>query len=180
MTGGKGARRVLPSRDECIGMLGENGCSQSVVQHCIAVSDLAVRIAKRAEADVRLVEAGALLHDIGRCRSHGIDHAVIGVEIVEQMKLPTAVVKIIERHIGGGLTRAEAKALGLPDKEYIPKTLEEKIVAHADKLISGTRRTTVREAVSRFTRRGLHDSALRILELHEELSALCGVNIDDV
>jgi len=151
-----------------------------VVRHCIAVSDLAVRIAKRCGADVDLVEAGSLLHDLGRCRSHGLDHAVIGVELAKENKLPNSVVRIIERHIGGGITKAEAKKLGLPERDYLPKTLEEKIVSHADKLIANTRRVTVKEAVGTFVRRGLTDSALRILKNHEELSALCRMNIDDV
>lgn len=180
MTAGKGVRRLLPGRDECIAMLRESGCDQKVIDHSVAVADLAVRVARKAEADVSLVEAGALLHDIGRCRSHGIDHAVVGVKLAEEMRLPRAVVRIIERHIGGGLARSEARALGLPEKDYIPKTLEEKIVAHADKLISGTRRTTVKEAVGQFVRQGLHDAAMRILKLHEELSRLCGVNVDDI
>ena len=75
MTGGKGSTRKLPNRDESILLLQESGCSEGVVRHCIVVSDLAVRIAKRCAADVELVEAGSLLHDLGRCRSHGVDHA---------------------------------------------------------------------------------------------------------
>jgi len=149
------------------------------VRHCIVVSDLAVRIAKRCGADVELVEAGSLLHDLGRCRSHGIDHAVVGVGIAKEKKLPESVIRIIERHVGGGVSRTESKKLGLPEKDYTPKTLEEKIVSHADKLIADARRITVKEAVGRFIREGLPDSALRILKNHEELSALCGMNLDD-
>jgi uncharacterized protein (TIGR00295 family) len=180
LTGGKESARKLPTRDECIALLEESGCSEGVVRHCIAVSDLAVRIAKRCGADVDLVEAGSLLHDLGRCKSHGLDHAVIGVELAKSRKLPESVVRIIERHIGGGITKAEAKKLGLPEKDYIPKTLEEKVVSHADKLIANSRRVTVKEAVGRFVRDGLTDSALRILKNHEELSALCRMNIDDI
>ena len=180
MTGGKESARKLPNRDECIALLQDSGCSEGVVRHCIAVSDLAVRIAKRCGADVELVEAGSLLHDLGRCRSHGLDHAIIGVQMAKERKLPESVVRIIERHVGGGITKAEAKSIGLPERDYTPKTLEEKIVSHADKLIADARRVTVKEAVGRFVRRGLLDSALRILKNHEELSALCRMNIDDV
>lgn len=180
MTGGKRSDRKLPSRDECIALLQEVGCSEGVVRHCITVSELAVRIAKRCAADVELVEAGSLLHDIGRSKSNGLDHAVIGVEIAKGKKLPESVVRIIERHIGGGITKKEAKSLGLPEKDYLPKTLEEKIVSQADKLISDSRRTSIKEAVGRFVRDGLTDSALRILKNHEELSALCRMNVDDI
>jgi len=180
LTGGKESARKLPSRDECIAILQDSGCSEGVVRHCIAVSDLAVRIAKRCGADVELVEAGSLLHDLGRSKSHGLDHAVIGVKIAKEKKLPESVVRIIERHIGGGIAKAEARRLGLPERDYIPKTLEEKIVSQADKLIANARRITVKEAVGRFVRDGLPDSALRILKNHEELSALCRGNIDDI
>jgi uncharacterized protein (TIGR00295 family) len=180
LTEGKGGARTLPTRDECLAMLRENGCDEQVVSHCMAVADLAVKIARRCRADVKLVEAGALLHDIGRCKSHAIDHAVRGAEIASGEKLPAPIVKIIERHIGGGIPRSEAKKLGLPDKDYIPKTLEEKIVSHADNLIAGTKRSTVKEAVGWLVRQGLPDAALRVLRLHEELSAACGMNVDDV
>ncbi len=180
MTEGEGGGRRLPTRDECLAMLVGNGCDEQVVRHCVAVADLAVKIGRKCEADIKLVEAGALLHDLGRCRSHKIDHAVRGAEIASEAKLPDQVVKIIERHIGGGIDRAEAKKLGLPEKDYTPKTLEEKIVSHADNLIAGSRRTTVKEAVGWLVRQGLQDAALKVLKLHEELSALCGMNVDDI
>jgi uncharacterized protein (TIGR00295 family) len=180
LTGGKEKARSLPSRDECLAMLRECGCNEKVVAHCLAVSSLAVRFAKRCEADVELVEAGSLLHDLGRCRSHGIDHAVLGAEIAREKKLPDRLVRVIERHIGGGITRAEAKRLGLPEKDYVPRTLEEKLVSHADNLIAGTRRTTVKEAVGWLVRQRLPDAAMRVLKLHEELSAACGMNLDDI
>ncbi len=148
--------------------------------HCLTVADLAVRIARKCRADVALVEAGSLLHDLGRCRSHGMDHAVQGARAAAELRLPAQLVKVIERHIGAGLTRKEARRLGLPEKNYSPRTLEEKIVAHADNLVSGHRRTTVNEAVASLIRKGEHDAARRVLELHKELSAACDANVDDV
>ena len=180
MTGGKASERQLPSRDECITLLRDNGCSDDVIRHCLAVTELAVKMARKCGADVQLVEVGALLHDIGRCQSHSIDHAVRGAKIAANLKLPDEVVKIVERHIGAGITRSEAKRLGLKDKDYAPKTLEEKIVSHADNLTAGTERTTVKQAVGWLVRQGLHDPALKVLKLHEELSAKCGMNLDDL
>ena len=57
---------IIPSPERCIELLKKNGCSDKVVRHCKAVRDVAVKIAKKAHADVELVEAAALLHDIGR------------------------------------------------------------------------------------------------------------------
>ena len=57
---------------------------------------------------------------------------------------------IIERHIGAGITAAEAARLGLPKKDYLPLTVEEKIVSYADNLTSGTRIMQFHEALDRF------------------------------
>lgn len=178
MTRGKAGAGRLPDRDECLRLLREHGCDEEVVRHCKAVSELAVKIARRCGADVRLVEAGGLLHDIGRCRTHSMAHAVEGARIASALGLPEPLVRIIERHIGAGLSPEEAVRLGLPKKDYTPVTLEEKIVAHADNLVSGARRTGIEEAVSDLVRKGEHEAALKVLRLHEELSQLCGLSLD--
>jgi len=180
LTDGTARPVKVPSADECLRILSENGCEEAVVEHCRAVAQLSVRIAKRCGADQELVEAGALLHDIGRCRTHGIDHAVEGAKIARSMKLPPALVKVIERHIGGGISRAEAKRLGLPEKDYTPRTLEEMVVAHADNLFFGTERTSVSQAVSQLVRKGMDEPAARVLRLHKELSKACGCDVDTI
>jgi uncharacterized protein (TIGR00295 family) len=158
--------------------LQENGCDETVVKHCLAVSELAVKIAKRCRADVHLVEIGGLLHDLGRCKSHTLTHAVEGAKIARSLNMPSALVKIIERHIGAGILPDEAVRLGLPRTDYSPKTLEEKIVAHADNLISGAKRTTVKEAAAYLVRTGQPEVAQRVLALHKGLSSSCGIDID--
>jgi len=168
----------LPDRDECLRLLMEHGCDKDVIAHCEAVEDIALRIARRCRADIALVQAGALLHDIGRCSTHELSHAVEGARIAKQLKLPEALCRIIERHVGAGITAKEAAAVGLPRKDYTPQTLEEKIVAHADNLLSGSRRTSIEEAVSHLARKGHHEAALKVLRLHEELSEKCRTNVD--
>lgn len=172
--------RGLPSRDECLSLLRENGCNEKVVWHCEAVAALAVKMARRCRADVALVEAGGLLHDLGRCASHGMDHAVRGASLATELKLPKKLVRIIERHIGAGLSKSEAKALGLPEKDYIPETLEEKIVAHADNLMEGSRRVTIGRATGQLVRAGKTELAHRVLAMHNDLSATCGIDVDDI
>jgi len=179
LTQGKGVSAKLPSRDECLQLLRECGCGDDVIAHCEAVSALAVKMAKRCGADVQLVEIGGLLHDVGRCRAHSIAHAVEGAKIVAEKKFPQRLVRIIERHIGGGITKEEAKRLGLPEKDYIPETLEEKIVAHSDNLFSGTERTPINEAIGYLVRQN-PEAAERVLELHKNLSTMCGVDIDQI
>jgi hypothetical protein len=54
-------------------------------------------------------------------------------QIAKENILPETVVAIIERHVGGGITEQEAKESTGPPSNYIPVTLEEKIVSYADK-----------------------------------------------
>lgn len=135
-------------------MLVKAGCSPDVVAHCRKVSMLAVAIAGRVKdpVDRELVRLGGLLHDIGRSRTHDINHAISGVEIGRQLGFSDDVINIIERHIGAGITAAEAERLGLPKKDYMPVTAEEQIVSYADNLISGVREMPFFEALDRFKR----------------------------
>ena len=64
--------------------------------------------------------------------------------------------------------------------DYIPTTLEEKIVAHADNLIDFLDRRTIGETVEHLQERGLQDVSNRVLELHNELSDICKMDIDDI
>jgi len=180
LTARKARDEQLPGKDDCLRMLREAGCGQDVIEHCVAVSELAMKIARKCRADVELVTVGGLLHDLGRCRSHSIDHAVEGAKLARALNMPKVVVGIIERHIGAGLSSEEASRMGLPKKDYTPTTLEEKIVAHADNLISGSRRTRIQEAVSHLARKGEYEAARKVLRLHEELSEKCGMNLDDI
>lgn len=172
--------RKPPTRDECLSLLRRAGCPERVIAHCEAVAGLAVKIARRCGADVPLVEAGALLHDIGRCRTHSIGHAVEGARLASENGLPPEVVGIIEKHIGAGLTKEDARQLGLPDKDYLPLTLEEKVVAQADNLISADGRVRLDEAIADVARRVSPEAAGRIRALHEELSRACGIDLDDI
>jgi len=170
----------IPTPKQCVELLTEYGCSDAVIRHCKAVRDVAVRIAKLADADIRLVEAGALLHDIGRCRTHGIRHGVEGVKIAQELGLSEDIVKIIERHIGAGISSDEAKKLGLPVKDYVPVSLEEKIVCHADSLIDNCEMQKIEKEVERALRDGHKEYAIRLLSLHKELSDICGVDLNNI
>jgi uncharacterized protein len=128
------------------------GCSPDVVAHCITVSKKALSIAGvvKISIDRELVRQGGLFHDIGRSKTHGISHALAGVEIATALGFPPSLINIIERHIGAGITASEAERLGLPKKDYLPLTAEEKIVSYADNVISGVREMPFYEALDRF------------------------------
>ena len=122
-------------------------------------------------ADKELIRKGALLHDIGRSRTHSIRHAIEGAEIAKKYGYPIEVLNIIERHIGAGITAEEAVKLGLPEKSYVPQTLEEKIVAHADNLISGTKEVDIDFVIAKWKRtiEDNEDNIERLIKLHDEL-----------
>ena len=144
----------------------------NVIAHSIAVCKKSMEIAENfPEADKDLIRKGALLHDIGRSRTHGITHAIEGRKIASEYGYGEDVLNIIERHIGAGITKEEASALGLFEKSYVPETLEEKIVAHADNLISGTKEVDVDYVIKKWKSRmeNPEDNIKRLIKLDEEL-----------
>ena len=170
------SKGLIPSADECILLLEKMGCSEEVICHSKAVRDVAMRIAEKTDANLRLIEAGSLLHDIGRSKTHGIDHAVVGGRIAKKLGLSDKIIGIIEHHIGAGLTAPVAKSLGLPNKDFMPKTLEEKIVCHADNLIDDCSRQNIEVEVERAVMEDHKEYALQLVKLHKEISDLIGMD----
>lgn len=169
---------------DAIALLIKSGCSSSVIEHCKTVADFASKIAleinrcseKRGHplnVDVEAVFLGGLLHDIGRSKTHAIDHAVNGARIAIENGLSSKLVNIIERHIGAGITGEEALSLGLPEKDYLPVTIEEKIVAHADNLVSGSRIGSLDELVTGMRKKQFDEIIIqRIIELNDEICTM--------
>lgn len=155
-----------------IELLKKENVPDKVIEHSIAVCKKAMKIAANFDnADKDLIRKGALLHDIGRSRTHGITHAIEGVEIARNYGYGEDVLNIIERHIGAGITEKEAEKLGLPVKSYLPETLEEKIVAHADNLISGSEEVDIDFVIKKWKRRieDSEDNIERLIKLDDEL-----------
>jgi uncharacterized protein len=124
-------------RDSDIEILRKAGVSEEDIKHSVKVAEKALEIAQRtgADLDIELVGRGALFHDLGKAKTHAMEHGKIGAQIGKELGLPEAVIDIMEKHIRGGLTEEEAKELSLPVKDYALKTLEEKIVIYADRLV---------------------------------------------
>ena len=155
-----------------IELLEKEKTPKNVIKHSEAVYKKAMEIAANFDdVDKDLIKKGALLHDIGRSKTHGITHAIEGVEIARQYGYSQNVLNIIERHIGAGITKQEASALGLPEKSYVPQTLEEKIVAHADNLISGSDEVDIDFVIKKWKRRikDSDDNIERLIKLDNEL-----------
>jgi uncharacterized protein len=163
------------TREQAIQLLRDEHTPENVIAHCEAVAREAVKMAGKlmVPVDKQLVEVGALLHDIGRSQSHGINHGHIGGIILRSHGLEKEA-KIAERHIGAGITKTEAAKLGLPPREFVPETLEEKVVALADKFIVETHKQTFNEYVAELQDElgSEHPAIERSRELYREITSL--------
>jgi len=128
-----------------------------LVVHSVLVARRARQIAEdylerypASSIDMEFLTEGALLHDlgIGRCAmpnlpSEGAEpyvrHGLLGKEVLEAEGFPRHAL-VCERHTGAGITKEEVLAGGLPlpPRDYLPVTLEEKIICVADKYFSKT------------------------------------------
>jgi len=172
---------MIPSDSRCIEYLEEAGCKRRVIIHCCTVNAVAQEMISRiGGVDRDLVTAGALLHDIGRSVDHSIMHAYIGAQIAESYGLPQSLVDIIRKHTGAGLDAEDVEEMGLPPGDYMPRTLEEKIVAHADNMVSDNRVVDHLHSVNKLRSKGAFRGADRVEALHKELSALYGEDLDTI
>ena len=184
-----GIFKIIPSKKGKIvscnymKILEKEGCGRQVIEHCKKVKDLAIEIAKKIKengtnVDMEAVEAGAILHDLGRAKRNDIMHVVEGVKIARKYGLPKKVISIIEHHVGAGIDEEDAEMLGLPKKDYSPKSIEEEIVAHADNLTSNGYRY-IEEAINEFKIFG-EKQVNKLKAMHEKLSKLAGMDIDKI
>jgi uncharacterized protein len=132
--------------------------------HSSLVRDKALLIAQlhpELEADMCILESGAMLHDIGiiMTKAPGIDchgshpyimHGILGYELLKENGFGS-IAKIAERHTGAGLSSEDIRQqnLPLPLRDMLPISIEEQIIAFADKFFSKgkdlTREKTIHE-----------------------------------
>lgn len=131
--------------------------------------------------DMKFIEEAAMLHDIGiiRCNAPGIHchgtepyicHGRIGAEMLRGEGLPRHA-RVCERHTGAGLTRDDivSQQLPLPQQDFLPETMEEKLVCYADKFFSKNRpdeEKTLEQAVRSLSKFG-NEGVSRFMEWHE-------------
>lgn len=119
-----------------------------LINHSKAVVEKALRIANKFDVDKQFIYEAAMLHDIGifmtntpKFDCYGsypyIAHGYLGKELLEKEGFPKHAL-VCERHTGVGITKEEIikNNLPLPHRDMIPITLEEKIIAYADKFFS--------------------------------------------
>jgi len=153
----------IPSMKECYEYLDEIGIDDGVIEHSMDVLERALELHEKFGGDLKLITAGALLHDVGRSVTHSVEHGIEGGKIARDEGWHEELAKIIERHIGGGITKDEAEAQRLPVKSYVPETLEEKLICHADNTAGGKERFD--DLINRTEEAGYKESAERMREL---------------
>lgn len=171
---------ALPTRDFAFDLLKKLKVPYQVRRHSIKVAEKALEIANKinkVKVNKDLIEIGSLLHDIGRSKTHSFKHALIGGKMLKQMGFPENLVRICERHILGGLDKEDAAEVGLLARDYLPETLEEKIICLADKLTAGIKEVTINQRFEKwFAKYGktkiLRKSRKRIQEIQDEINSL--------
>lgn len=119
-----------------------------------------------------------MLHDIGifKCDAAGIQcfgtepyicHGRIGAELLRLEGFPRHA-RVCERHTGAGITKAQiiAQNLPLPQQDFLPETMEEKVICYADKFFSKThldREKTIEQAEKSLSKFG-DEGVLRFRE----------------
>ena len=127
--------RILKDRSEAYGLLTELGATNRLVRHAQLVGQAADLLVLRLQAlgvscDVRLIEVGAVLHDAGKIQhpqelsEHGSLHEQTGQALLLSHGVQPEVARFCVSHA----------AWNWPDV-----SLEERVVAVADKLWKGKR-----------------------------------------
>ena len=150
-----------------------------VLRHVKAVEKVATRIALQCKnVDLEFVKTAALLHDIGRFKTgkgkHGINHGIIGAEILRNEGLDERYALVCERHIGVGIRKKDVveQKLPLPEQDFVPETNEEKIIAYADNLAEGKECRIVEEKdiVERYRKELGEEHAKRVIKFHDDIN----------
>jgi len=124
-----------------------------LLAHSTSVKNLALLIANKnphLKVNIELLEAAAMLHDIGIIKTNApiigcfgnqpyISHGFLGREILEAEGL-MEIAPFCERHTGTGISKEEIikYKLPLPQRDMLPVTTEELILCYADKFFSKT------------------------------------------
>ena len=168
---------MIPNAQQALALHRKYGSNDRIVGHCQACAKISEALAQKATehghpVDEKAAVAAALLHDIGRSQIQTVAHGYVGAGILEKEGVDGSVMEIVRTHVGAGISPEEAVALGFPPGDYIPRTLGQKIVCFADKMLDGDRARPFEEEAKRFVKKG-HD-VQRLRRLKEDVDAAVG------
>ncbi len=159
----------------------DNALRHILITHSTLVMERAVRICDaHPELGInrQFVIEAAMLHDIGifKCNAPSIHctgdapyicHGRIGAELLRAEGYPMHA-RVCERHTGAGLAKQEivSQHLPLPEQDFLPETIEEKLICYADKFYSKSHlehQKSIEEAVRSLQKFG-EEGVLRFME----------------
>jgi uncharacterized protein len=153
---------------------------KKVLAHSVAVEQKAAEISKEILdngffIDVDFISGASLLHDIGKFntpKGKELQHGVFGAEILLAEKLPGEAL-VAARHLNISKEEIDTNNLDLPSEEYVPETIEEKIIAYVNKLFKEDKEITFEEAMKK-AKKISEEAATRLQNLHDEIEELRG------
>lgn len=168
--------------------------SRGVADKALSIYDSLPEEMKREMPQREVVEAAAMLHDIGicKCDAAGIEcfgtepyicHGTIGAKLLRAGAVEWGIsadeiepyARVCERHTGAGLTADDIRRqnLPLPERDLMPETTMEKLVCYADKFFSKTHpeQEKALEKVRRSMQKFGEASQMRFEELHTLFSS---------
>lgn len=174
-------------------ILDRYGKEAAWTKHCLAVADLASIIStvlrKKTELDAEFLHSAALLHDIGRYVTHDpILHGVEGYKLLTKLGHHEEAF-ICASHILYGLNRREAVQYGLPEKDFIPTSLEEKLIPLIDFLVEFDKPTTLKKRFSSLRKRNigndyfltkLTEAELKATSFQREINEKFGILLENI
>jgi len=178
----KGKKKNIPSRSECLKLLRDNGTLDNITAHSVVVTDIAMEFGKAMKTrgeniDLRLLEAGALLHDIGKTEGLGgghkteIAHGDIGAGMLKKLGYPK-LAEITSCHMFSKIFERDAI-----------NTWEKKLVYYADKRVNHDKRVTLNERLEYLINRYPHGADMfrkakpMLLKLEKEIFEKSGLRI---
>lgn len=140
---------------------------------------------RNLEVDRDFVREASMLHDIGivGCDAPSIycvgsepyiRHGVIGGDMLRAEGLPMHA-RVCERHTGSGLTAKEIEegCMPLPHMDFLPESLEEKLICYADKFYSKSGDPREEKSLDRI-RRSMSKFGSAPLERFDALHSILG------
>ncbi len=139
---GRQKEMMIPTREECLRLMGQYGMLDHIISHSIEVTKVALFLSselnkKGQRIDLTLVEAASLLHDLTKteCLKSKEDHAVTGAQLLKGMGYER-VGAVVAEHI----QLSEGKD---------PSSVSEKeVVNYADKRVQHDRIVSLKERFS--------------------------------
>ncbi|MGB9894832.1 MAG: HDIG domain-containing metalloprotein [Thermoproteota archaeon] len=174
-------KAAYPTEEEAEKLLRELNAPEELIAHCKKVTEVSKKLVqklkeRRIHINEQLVIAGAMLHDVGRVKTHGVEHGVVGANLLREKGFPEELASIAERHVGGGLSKTEAKKLVGVEVDLAPRTLEEKLVCYADKLVDRDKEVPFEETLNYYKSKfgSNHLSVRRLIKLDKEIKSFLG------